>query len=246
MGFKYKVVEARMHRRMSTTPLCTHACKKRVKDTEIRSTDGFQEMFSQQAGYGQVSKAEMLMFHVLSRYMHIDRGFKVPRDVSAPPRVIDFFMPQCRMFIEIDGPHHFCGDHVELDIQKMHMAFHIHPRSMFIRIRDVDVLGPLTRSNCPHADVHKPFPIDWVNIILALYHKEPAANVCVFIERAGDGSYDAHKGACEVPWRTICDTSALGVTRDIAAGWKDGLFTDTNQKDVREYLVREPSSHKKF
>ena len=55
--------------------MCTHtpfvgahagcpACAKRVKDAEIQSTDGFQEMFSKQAGYGQVSRAEMLMLHV--------------------------------------------------------------------------------------------------------------------------------------------------------------------------------------
>ena len=209
-------------------------------DDNIQSTDGFQEMFSKQAGYGQVSKAEMLMLHVLSRYICIERGFKVPHDVSASPRVIDFFVPQCRMFIEIDGPHHFLGDpsaHVERDTQQMHMAFQMHPRSVFVRIKDTDVLGPLARSSCPHDDVHKPFPIDWVNIILALYHKEPATDVCVFIEAAGDGSYDAHKRACGVPWRTACGTAALGVTRDIAARWKDDLFTDPRQKDISEYMV---------
>ena len=196
-------------------------------------------MFSEPRGFGRVSKAEMLIFHVLGRYVAIERGFCTQEDELGVRRVIDLFIPPCRIFVEIDGAHHFDGargdpaDVVAGDTRKMYAAFKSHPGSVFVRIRDADVLGPLVDSVNPHLDVHKPFPVDWMTIIMSLCFKTPRTNTCVFLEAPGDASYDLHKAACGVPWQSIGDTGVLGVPPGLdhlMRGWRELLFVDSCER----------------
>ena len=199
---------------------------KRVVDASDLSD--MRKAFADPRGFGRVFKAATLMFSALSPYVKIERSFEVQS------RVFDLYIPACRIFIEIDGPHHFTGGRVKDDTEKMHTVFKAHEGSIFVRIRDVDVLGPLADSRAPHEDIHNPFKVDWVNIVLSLCFKAPKTNACVFIHAAEDVSYAAHIAACGGPWTSISDGSVIGTPpglQHMTQGWLDGLFEDPKPDD---------------
>jgi len=99
---------------------------------------------------------------------------------------------------------------------------------VFVRIKDSDVLGPLADSTSPHLDVQRPFPVDWVTIIMTLCFKTPRTNTCIFIEAHDDSSYDAHKEHCGALWQSISDTRVLGAPpciEELTRGWRDDIFS---------------------
>ena len=208
-------------------------------------------MFSKPGGFGRVTKAEVLMYRVLSRCIRIERRLPLqcmgvldgspPMGVlggSPPIRIVDFFIPSCKIFIEIDGAHHFGNAAiVEMDVRKMHAAFASQPRSIFVRVKDVDVLGPLLLSCDPREDVHRPFPVEWMTIIMSMCFRTAVQNACIFIESPKDSSYDAHKAACGVPWKSVSDTSVLGMPpclERLMEQWREHLFSDAPQRALDE------------
>jgi len=87
-----------------------------------------------------LSKAEAVMWMYLSKRQML--GYKFRRQYGVDRYVVDFYCPQLRLAVEIDGETHFCGQAPEKDRRRQQYIESLGIR--FLRFRNEDVLGNLS------------------------------------------------------------------------------------------------------
>jgi hypothetical protein len=205
-------------------------------------------------GYGKFTPAELLFLKVMAECSSVGavRWNSRPAGKACS---FAFYLADMRVFVEIDGSHHFEDvrrkpheKQMKQELEKMRLALEIDPGCVFVRIQDTDVMGPITR-RLPR-DLTTQHTLDWYSILNGFVLYPAALEACrgkvLFLERAGSSLYSGYKEQCGLPWLSVSTPRELGIQvyKDVSARewWKGRVFGGPVQRTLKQCFSRAPVS----